>query len=139
MDGGGWIPPPPRILCSGGPKIDQRATKLCHNSYLIVTIYILNVLNPKGVPKKIWSMFFEAGVKNQNFKVDRIALKFCMDLKGPYINFFCFLDHMVLGPYIWDMAVFKQKMAIILKWSLNKKIVTAQKSFRMCFYIILGG
>ena len=46
---------------------------------------------------------------------------------------------MVLGPYLQDMAVFKQKMAIIWKWSLNQKIGAAQKSFRMCFYIILGG
>ena len=53
FDGGGWIPPPPRISCSGGPNIDPRATKLWHNSYFIVTIDILNVLNPKGVPKKI--------------------------------------------------------------------------------------
>ena len=37
-------------------------------------------LEPKGCPKKIWSMFFEAGVKNQNFKLDPIALKFCMGL-----------------------------------------------------------
>ena len=53
FDGGGQILPPPRISCSGGPNIDPRATKLWHNSYFIVTIDILNVFNPKGVPKKI--------------------------------------------------------------------------------------
>ena len=36
-----------------------------------MTIDILNVLKLKGVPKKFWSMFFEAGVKNQKFKVER--------------------------------------------------------------------
>ena len=30
-------------------------------------------------------------------------------------------------------------MAIFWKLSLNKKIVTAQKSSKMCFYIISGG
>ena len=37
---------------------------------------IQNVLNLKGVPKKIWNMFFEAGVKSQKFKVGPIGLKF---------------------------------------------------------------
>ena len=30
---------------------------------------IVNVLNPKGGPKKSWSMLFESGVINQKFKV----------------------------------------------------------------------
>ena len=37
---------------------------------------VTNFENLKGVPKKIWSMFFEAGVKNQKFKVGLIGLKF---------------------------------------------------------------
>ena len=47
---------------------------------------VTNFENLKGVPKKIWSMFFEAGVKNQNFKVDPIALKFFMSLQGSNIE-----------------------------------------------------
>ena len=54
-------------------------------------------------------MFFEAGVKNQNFKLDPIAWKFCMGLYGN-----------------WETQP-------------KQKIVTAQKSSKMCFYIILGG
>ena len=37
------------------------------------------------------------------------------------------------------MAIFKKKMAIFWKQIMNKKIVTAQKFFCMCFYIILDG
>ena len=44
-------------------------------------------------------MFFEAGVKNQNFKLDLIVLKFCMGLWGTNTNFLCFLDHIDLGLY----------------------------------------
>ena len=50
------------------------------NSYFISTMEILKPGNEKGVPKKIQSLIFEAGVKNQNFKLDPIALRFCMGL-----------------------------------------------------------
>ena len=80
-----------------------------------MTIDILNVLNLKGVPKKIWSMFFEAGVKNQNFKVDLIVPKFFMGLQGTNRNFFCFLDHNVLGFYFKVTAILKKEMHISQK------------------------
>ena len=70
-----------------------------------MTMEMQNVYNLKGVPKKIWSMFFEAGVKNQNFKVDPIAMKFCVDLQGTNRNFFCFLDHNDLGFYFKVTAI----------------------------------
>ena len=82
-----------------------------------MTIDILNVSNLKGVPKKIWSMFFEAGVKNQNFKVDPIALKFFMGLQGTKTNFFCFLDHNDLCFYFKVTAVLKKEMQISQKQS----------------------
>ena len=105
--GGGRFPPPPQVLGSGCLYIDLRGSKVWHNSYFIMTMEVQNVQNLKGVPKKIWSMFFEAGVKNQNFKLEPITLKFCMGLQGPNTNFFCFLDHIDLGPYSKDMAVLK--------------------------------
>ena len=102
---------PHRILGSHAFQIDPGDPLFCHNSYFIVTIDILNVLKLKGVPKEIWSMFFEAGVKNQNFKLKLIELKFCMGLQGPNTNFFHFLDHIDLGPYLKVMANFKETSA----------------------------
>ena len=84
-------------------------------------------------------MFFEAGVKNQNFKFDPIVLKFCMGLWGTNTNFLCFQKHIDLGLNSKNTAILKKKMAIFWKLSPNKKIVTAQKSSKMCFYITLGG
>ena len=71
---------PVRILLPGAFLSDLRASKLWYNSLLILTMDVRNFEKLKGVPKKIQSMFFEAGVKNQNFKLDPIALKFCMGL-----------------------------------------------------------
>ena len=127
------------FLVPGAFLSDLRASKLWYNSLLILTMDVRNFEKLKGVPKKIQSMFFEAGVKNQNFKLDPIALKFCMGLQGTYTNSFCFLDHIDLGLYSKVTAILKKKMAIFWKLSPNKKIVTAQKSFKICFYIILGG
>ena len=137
--GGGRFPPPPQVLGSGGFQIDPRGSKVWHNSYFIVTMEVQNLQNLKGVPKKIWSMFFEAGVKNQNLKLEPISLRFCMGQQGPNRNFFCFPDHIDLGPYSKDMAVLKQKMPIFWKRSPTKKNVTAQKSLRICFYPYIGG
>ena len=95
--------------------------------------------NTAILKKKNQSMFFEAGVKNQNFKLKPIALRFCMGLQGPNTNFFCFLDHIDLGPYLKVMAVLKEKMPVFWKQSPTKKNVTAQKSFRICFYFYLDG
>ena len=80
LDGGGHPVPPPSFLCCGAFQIDFEDPILMDNSYFILTLVVLNVWNPKGVPKKIWSMFFEAGVKNENFKLGPIAPKFCMGL-----------------------------------------------------------
>ena len=60
-------------------------------------------------------MFFEAGVKNQNFKVDLIVLKFCMSLQGTNTNFFCFLDHNDLCFYFKVTAILKKEMQISQK------------------------
>ena len=76
LHGGGHIVPPPRILVLGALHSDLRGSKFWYNSYLILTMDVTNFKNLKGVPKKIWSMFFEAGVKNQKFKVGPIGLKF---------------------------------------------------------------
>ena len=76
LHGGGHIVPPPRILVPGAFQSDLRGSKFWYNSYLILTMDVTNFKNLKGVPKKIWSMFFEAGVKNQKFKVGPIGLKF---------------------------------------------------------------
>ena len=59
--------------------------------------------------------------------------------RAPIETFFCFLDHIDLGPYSKDMAVLKQKMPIFWKQSLTKKNVTAQKSLRICFYHYIVG
>ena len=67
-------------LVPGAFQSDLRASKLWYNLLLILTMDVRNFEKLKGVPKKIQSMFFEAGVKNQNFKLDPIALKFCMGL-----------------------------------------------------------
>ena len=74
--GGGWIPPPLQFFVAGAFPSDLRGSKLWYNSCLILTMDVTNFKNLKGVPKKIWSMFFEAGVKNQKFKVGPIGLKF---------------------------------------------------------------
>ena len=78
--GGGWIPPPLQLLVPGAFQSDLRGSKFWYNSLLVLTMEAINFENLKGVPKKIWSMFFEAGVKNQNFKLEPIALRFCMGL-----------------------------------------------------------
>ena len=100
---------------------------------------IQKVLNLKGVSKKIWSIFLEAGVKNQNFKLEPIGLKFCRGLGGQKMNFFCFLNHIVLGLYLKVMAIFKKKMWIFQEWSQYEKNVTAQKVHKIGFYTFLGG
>ena len=53
-----------------------RVVKFWYNSYFIVTLNVINLKNGKGVPKKIQSIIFDTGVKNQKFKVDPIGLKF---------------------------------------------------------------
>ena len=73
---GGWIPPPLQFLVPGAFQSDLRGSKFWYNSLLVLTMQVINFENLKGVPKKIWSMFFEAGVKNQKFKVGPIGLKF---------------------------------------------------------------
>ena len=73
---GGWIPPPLQFFVPGAFPSDLRGSKFWYNSCLILTMDVTNFKNLKGVPKKIWSMFFEAGVKNQKFKVGPIGLKF---------------------------------------------------------------
>ena len=100
---------------------------------------IQKVLNLKGVSKKIWSIFLEAGVKNQNFKLEPIGLKFCRGLGGPKMNFFCFLNIIVLGLYLKVMAIFKKKMWIFQEWSQYEKNVTEQKVHKISFYTFLGG
>ena len=55
---------------------DVRVPKFWYNSYFIVTMDVLNPENPKGVPKKIQSIIFDAGVKNLNCKVEAIVQKF---------------------------------------------------------------
>ena len=72
---GGWIPPPLQFLVPGAFPSDLRGSKFWYNSCLILTMDVTNFKNLKGVPKKIWSMFFEAGVKNQKFKVDILVPK----------------------------------------------------------------
>ena len=94
-------------LVCGASQSDPRGTKFWYNSYFILTIDVQEVLQVKGVPKKIWSMFFKASVKNQKLKHQPIGPKFCRGLRGLKINLFCFLDHIVLGPYIRDMAILK--------------------------------
>ena len=78
----GWGAPsaPPVFFCSGAFQIDPRDPRVMDNSSFILTMGILKPGNEKGVPKKIQSLIFEAGVKNQNFKLDPIALRFCMGL-----------------------------------------------------------
>ena len=110
FDGGGHIVPTPMISGCSSLNIDLEGAKFWYNSYFIVTMDIQKVLNLKGVSKKIWSIFLEAGVKNQNFKLEPIGLKFCRGLGGPKMNFFCFLNHIVLGLYLKVMAIFKKKM-----------------------------
>ena len=61
--------PTPMISGCSSLNIDLEGAKFWYNSYFIVTMDILNVLNPKGGPKKSWSMLFESGVINQKFKV----------------------------------------------------------------------
>ena len=60
--GGGYNVPPPRILVCGASQSDPRGTKFWYNSYFILTMDFQEVLDVKGVPKKNWSMFFEARV-----------------------------------------------------------------------------
>ena len=73
---GGWIPTPLQFSVPGAFQSDLRGSKFWFNSLLVLTMQVINFENLKGVPKKIWSMFFEAGVKNQKFKVGPIGLKF---------------------------------------------------------------
>ena len=61
--------PTPMISGCSSLNIDLEGAKFWYNSYFIVTMDIVNVLNPKGGPKKSWSMLFESGVINQKFKV----------------------------------------------------------------------
>ena len=92
-------------LVPGAFQSDLRASKLWYNSLLILTMDVKNFDKLKGVPKKFRACFFEAGAKNQNFKLDPIALKFCMGLQGTNRNFFCFLDHNDLGFYFKVTAI----------------------------------
>ena len=64
------------FLVPGAFQSDPRGSKFWYNSLLVLTMEVTNFENLKGVPKKIWSMFFEAGVKSQKFKVGLIGLKF---------------------------------------------------------------
>ena len=72
---GGGTMCPPQILVPGAFQSDLRGSKFWYNSHLILTMDVTNFKNLKGVPKRIWSIFFEAGVKNQNFKVGPIGLR----------------------------------------------------------------
>lgn len=52
FDGGGHIVPTPMILGCSSLNNDLEGAKFWYNSYFVVTMDILNVLNPKGCPKK---------------------------------------------------------------------------------------
>ena len=62
-------------------------------------------LEPKVCLKKNWSMFFDAGVKNQKFKNGKMTPKTILYHAHTKIRNFCFLDHVYLGLYLKDMAV----------------------------------
>ena len=70
---------------------------------------IQKVLNLKGVSKKIWSIFLEAGVKNQNFKLEPIGLKFCRGLGGQKNELFLFSEPYCFRPLFKSYGHFQEK------------------------------
>ena len=64
--GGGWIPPPPKVLVCGASQSDLRGTKFWYNSYFILTMDVQEVLEVKGVPQKIGVCFLKQGSKIKN-------------------------------------------------------------------------
>ena len=73
--GGGHIVPALQKTCSCSSLFGLRDPKFWYNSYIIVTLDVLNLWNQKCVSKKNWSMFFDAGVKNQKFKNGKMTPK----------------------------------------------------------------
>ena len=73
--GGGHIVPALQKTCSCSSLFGLRDPKFWYNSYIIVTLDVLNLRNQKCVSKKSWSMFFDAGVKNQKFKNGKMTPK----------------------------------------------------------------
>ena len=75
VPGGGHIVPALQKTCSCSSLFGLRDPKFWYNSYIIVTLDVLNLRNQKCVSKKNWSMFFDAGVKNQKFKNGKMTPK----------------------------------------------------------------
>ena len=73
--GGGHIVPALQKTCSCSSLFGLRDPKFWYNSCIIVTLDVLNLWNQKCVSKKNWSMFFDAGVKNQKFKNGKMTPK----------------------------------------------------------------
>ena len=69
------IVPALQKTCSCSSLFGLRDPKFWYNSYIIVTLDVLNLWNQKCVSKKNWSMFFDAGVKNQKFKNGKMTPK----------------------------------------------------------------
>ena len=75
VPGGGHIVPALQKTCSCSSLFGLRDPKFWYNSYIIVTLDVLNLRNQKCVSKKNWSMFFDAGVKNQKLKNGKMTPK----------------------------------------------------------------
>ena len=77
---GGGPCAPPVFFRSEAFQIDLKDPRIDGQFLFCIDNGSPEAREPKGCTKKFQSIIFEAGVKNQNFKLDPIALKFCMGL-----------------------------------------------------------
>ena len=96
-------------------------------------------VEPKGCPKKIYSILFEAGVKNQKFKIEKMTIILVRNHEDHNYDKILFSGPYWFRPLFKRYGRFKRKNAHILETKLDPKNVTAQKSLRICFYLYVGG
>ena len=93
---------------------------------------------PKGCPKKNLKYVFWSRGQKSKFQTWSNCAEILHGLVGYQYKLFLFSGPYWFRPLFKSYSHFKEKNGYILKLSPPKKIVTAQKSSRMCFYIILG-
>ena len=103
--GGGHIVPALQKTCSCSSLFGLRDPKFWYNSYIIVTLDVLNLWNQKCVSKKIGACFLMQVSKIKSSKMEKWPRKLSYKLRIQKIRNFCFLDNVYLGLYLKDMAV----------------------------------
>ena len=129
LDGGGSIQPTPRISGCNDPNIDLGGTKFWYNSYFILTMDILNVLNLEGVPKKNLKYVFWSRGQKSKFETWSDCTEILQRLVGYQYKLFVFSGPYWFRPILKKYSHFKEKNGYILETKPEQKNCHCAKKF----------